>query len=244
MVRPQSTPDSRGVAGPAGYSDDDERCAAAGAISHAPHAGEKQPNEGLVTGTAGFIGFHLARRLLMATRRSASMTTPLQPRLAKQARHAVLRQAKRLFCCWSHAGRARSDPRWRPSRRTSSSTSPRRPGSATASSIPRPIGANPSARSTCSKRPAPPCPATCWLPRPRRLWRQSSRTPFAEADRTDFPVSLYAATKKAGEARATPTRTFTGAHHLHSLLHRLWPMGPARYGAVQIRLGHRGGRAD
>jgi len=61
------------------------------------------------------------------------------------------------------------------------------------------------------------------------------KMPFSTDDSVDHPVSLYAATKKS--QRINVAYLFTPlsiAHYGITFLHRVWPMGPSGYGIVQI----------
>ena len=69
--------------------------------------------------------------------------------------------------------------------------------------------------------------------------------PFRVEDRVDHPVSLYAATKKADELMS---ETYAHLYRLPqtgpALLHRLRAVGTARHGLVAVRQSHLRGRAD
>ena len=50
----------------------------------------------------------------------------------------------------------------------------------------------------------------------------------------DHPVSLYAASKKANELMAHTYSHLYGLQPELALFHRIWPVGPPRYGAVPL----------
>ena len=61
----------------------------------------------------------------------------------------------------------------------------------------------------------------------------------------DTPVSLYAATKRADELMSHAyAHLYRPAADRAAVLHRLWAVGPAGHGVLQLRPGDRGGRAD
>ena len=69
--------------------------------------------------------------------------------------------------------------------------------------------------------------------------------PFAETDRVDTPVSLYAATKRADELMSHAYgHLFAAAADRAAVLHRLWAVGPAGHGLLQFCQGDRRRRAD
>ena len=205
----------------------------------------------LVTGAAGFIGYHLADRLLRDGCRVVgvdSLNAYYDPRL-KQARLERLQ------------GRAGLQP-------SSGSTSPTAAGTAalfasTAAQRGRaPRG--PGRRALLAEQPARLCrrqprglhqharglPA----PRRRRIWstprpaRSTAPTPRCRSrshDNVDHPVSLYAATKKANELMAhTYSHLYGLPVHGLALLHRLRAVGPAGHGDVPVHRGDARGPAD
>ncbi|QQR34804.1 NAD-dependent epimerase/dehydratase family protein [Devosia oryziradicis] len=157
-----------------------------------------------VTGTAGFIGFHLARRLLAeghAVTGYDGVTEYYDPAL-KQARlalltkesgfvevRAMLEDAERL-----HAAVAASEAEIvvhlaaQPGVRYSLE----HPQSYVQSNV---VG---TANLLEAVRRHP--PRHLIFASTSSVYGGNSKLPFAEADRTDAPISLYAATKKAGEA--------------------------------------------
>ena len=204
----------------------------------------------LLTGVAGFIGYHLAERLLREGCRVVgvdSLNDYYDPRL-KRAR------LERLL------GPRRASP-------SSSSTSPTaRP--------PRRCSPRPGRRRWCISPPRRAC-ATRWrirTPMPTPTWSgflnvlegcrhhevahlvyastssvygANTKMPFSVHDNVDHPVSLYAATKKANELMA----------HTYSHLYRLpvtglrfftvyGPWGRPGHGAVPVHQGHARRPAD
>lgn len=158
----------------------------------------------LVTGTAGFIGFHLSQRLLAEGHEVVGfdgMTAYYDP-LLKQRRLALLRRSnafhavegmledKTLFAETTSAFKpdmivhlaAQAGVRYsieHPDTYTQSNLV----GTANVLEVAR---ANP--------------PRHLLVASTSSVYGGNSNMPFREADRTDFPVSLYAATKKACEA--------------------------------------------
>ena len=77
------------------------------------------------------------------------------------------------------------------------------------------------------------------------VYGANTRMPFSVHDNVDHPLSLYAATKKANElmahAYASPLQA---PLHGTSLLHRLRTLGKAGHGPVPLHPGDPGGPAD
>ncbi len=70
------------------------------------------------------------------------------------------------------------------------------------------------------------------------LWRQHQAAVLAPADNVDHPISLYAASKKANELMAhSYSPSVRLADHGPALLHGLRPVGPAGHGDVDLRHG-------
>ena len=72
------------------------------------------------------------------------------------------------------------------------------------------------------------------------VYGANTKVPFSVGDRTDRPVSLYAATKKANELMAY------SYSHLYDLpmtglrfLYSIWSLGKTRHGLFQIHSGDR-----
>jgi UDP-glucuronate 4-epimerase len=160
----------------------------------------------LVTGTAGFIGFHLTRRLLHEGHEVVGIDgmTPYYDVALKQARHAQLRGRHR---CLLHEvmledvaalGRIFAAGRFDAVIHLAAQAGVRY-------SLENPrayVGAN--LVGTCNLL------ELCREHRPNHLLLASTssvyganrKTPFAETDPTDHPLSLYAATKKSCEVMA------------------------------------------
>jgi UDP-glucuronate 4-epimerase len=157
-----------------------------------------------ITGTAGFIGFHLARRLLAEGHEVVGYDgmTPYYDVSLKTARHAILSREPRfraVEAMLEDAARLEAEI------------------AAFAPEIVVHLAAQAGVRYSLE---APEAYVSANLVgtfnllealrrhTPRHFLFASTSSvyggndefPFAEADRTDFPVSLYAATKKAGEA--------------------------------------------
>lgn len=76
------------------------------------------------------------------------------------------------------------------------------------------------------------------------IYGGNTKTPFSETDRTDAPASLYAATKKSGEALVhSYAHLFGDRLDLCALLHGLRSLGPAGHGAVQVHRRHSQGKS-
>ena len=71
------------------------------------------------------------------------------------------------------------------------------------------------------------------------VYGANTKLPFSVADMTDHPVSLYAATKKANELMA---HSYSHLYRLPAtglaLLHHLRALGPARYGDFHVHQGN------
>ena len=194
----------------------------------------------LVTGSAGFIGFHVARRLLAEGHEVVGFDgmTPYYDVSLKEQRLALADWRSRDFAPSSGCSRIgrRSIGRWRRSRR-SSFISRRRRGCGTASATRRPT------RTATSSGTFNLLEAARTEPPKHLLFASSSsvyggnpKTPFRETDTTDLPMSLYAATKRAGEAM-TPClcASLFDPDDVLPVLHGLWAVGAAGHGAVQVR---------
>ena len=68
--------------------------------------------------------------------------------------------------------------------------------------------------------------------------------PFAETDRVDTPVSVYAATKRADELMSYAYGHLFGLPQTGLRLHGLRTVGPAGHGLLRLRLRDRGRRTD
>jgi NAD(P)-dependent dehydrogenase (short-subunit alcohol dehydrogenase family) len=77
------------------------------------------------------------------------------------------------------------------------------------------------------------------------VYGANTAMPFSVHHNVDHPVSLYAATKKANELMAhTYSHLLRPADHRPALLHRLRPLGPAGHGAVPLHQSDPRGEAD
>jgi UDP-glucuronate 4-epimerase len=157
-----------------------------------------------ITGTAGFIGFHLAQRLLADGHEVLGYDgmTPYYDVALKRRRHAMLEHSNRFTAIEAmledkdalreavtgfapdivvHLA-AQAGVRY----------SIEHPDAYIASNLVGTFNLLEAVRA---------CPVKHLLiASTSSVYGGNSRQPFAEADRSDFPVSLYAATKKAGEA--------------------------------------------
>ncbi|KKB11057.1 UDP-glucuronate 5-epimerase [Devosia geojensis] len=157
-----------------------------------------------ITGTAGFIGFHLARRLLADGHQVVGFDgmTPYYDVSLKERRHALLRRSNAFSAVEAMledrdaleaavAGfapevivhlAAQAGVRY---------------------SIEHPesyIGANLIGTFNLLETARAHPPGHLLIASTSSVYGGNEKMPFVEADRTDFPASLYAATKKAGEA--------------------------------------------
>jgi UDP-glucuronate 4-epimerase len=66
------------------------------------------------------------------------------------------------------------------------------------------------------------------------VYGANTSMPFSVHDNVDHPMSLYAATKKANELMAHTYSNLYDLPHRAALLHRLRTLGPARHGALQV----------
>ena len=76
------------------------------------------------------------------------------------------------------------------------------------------------------------------------VYGANASIPFRETDKADEPLTIYAATKKAGEVLAhSYAHLWEHPDDVLPLLHRVRALGAARHGAVQVRRRGRGGAA-
>jgi len=157
-----------------------------------------------VTGTAGFIGFHLARRLLAEGHQVLGLDgmTPYYDVSLKERRHALLRRSNAFSAIEAMledkgaldeavAGFA-PDVIVHLAAQAGVRYSIEHPESYVGSNLVGTFNLLEAAR-------AHP-PGHLLLASTSSVYGGNEKMPFEEADRTDFPVSLYAATKKACEA--------------------------------------------
>lgn len=168
-----------------------------------------------ITGTAGFIGFHLARRLLADGHQVVGYDgmTPYYDVALKRARHALLRQSNHFVAIeamledGAALGAAVADLAPEIIVHLAAQAGVRY-------SLEAPqtyIDANLVGTFNLLEAARQAGPRHLLLASTSSVYGGNATMPFAEADRTDFPVSLYAATKKAGEAMSHAYA------HLHGL---------------------------
>ena len=157
-----------------------------------------------VTGTAGFIGFHLAKRLLAEGHAVIGYDglTPYYDLNLKQRRHAQLKsqhgftpivgmlEDKALLC--KSIAEARPDVIFHLAAQAGVRHSLEDPDAYGSSNLVGTLNLLEAARA------AP--PRHLLFASTSSVYGSSEKVPFIEADATDRPVSLYAASKKAGEA--------------------------------------------
>jgi UDP-glucuronate 4-epimerase len=157
-----------------------------------------------ITGTAGFIGFHLASRLIADGHQVTGYDgmTPYYDVELKQRRHALLRahnsfsaiegmlEDKALLD--SAVGAFRPDVIVHLAAQAGVRYSIDHPETYVSSNLVGTFNVLEAARAFK--------PAHLMLASTSSVYGGNKKMPFEEADRADFPVSLYAATKKAGEA--------------------------------------------
>ncbi|MCB1363964.1 MAG: NAD-dependent epimerase/dehydratase family protein [Rhodobacteraceae bacterium] len=164
------------------------------------------PRTALVTGSAGFIGYHVAARLLEAGWRVVGLDSldPYYDPGLKRARHAMLAD----------------DPGFRPvtgrledAGHLADLFAAHRPGlvvhlaaqAGVRHSIDAPrayVGANMTGTFELLEAARAHPPAHMLLASSSSVYGANTRMPYAETDPADTQMSLYAATKKAGEAMA------------------------------------------
>ena len=169
----------------------------------------------LVTGTAGFIGFHLARRLLADGHVVIGFDgmTPYYDVTLKQARHALLSRSNGFTAVTAMLEDAEA------LKRAAELAAPdvivhlaAQAGVRYSLENPRAyIDANLIGSWNLLDVARAAAPKHLVLASTSSVYGANQKVPFAETDRADEPLSLYAATKKGMEAMA----------HAHALLHRL-----------------------
>lgn len=168
-----------------------------------------------VTGSAGFIGFHLCRRLLADghTVRGYDGMTPYYDPALKQARHAILEREPAFSAveamledqpalAGAIAGFA-PDIIVHLAAQAGVRYSLEAPAAYISANVAGTFNLLEAARTSR--------PTHLLLASTSSVYGGNEAMPFAETDRTDFPISLYAATKKAGEAMS----------HAYAHLHKI-----------------------
>ncbi|MFC7396685.1 NAD-dependent epimerase/dehydratase family protein [Chelatococcus sp. GCM10030263] len=174
----------------------------------------------LVTGTAGFIGFHVARLLLAAGHEVLGIDgmTPYYDVALKRRRHAILLQSPTF---------AASEIMLEDETALRSIYEEFRPDivihlaaqAGVRYSLDNPrayVDANLSGTFNLMELVREHAPKHFLLASTSSVYGANTKMPFVESDRTDYPLTLYAATKKATEAMAhsyahlwkTPTTAF------------------------------------
>ena len=197
----------------------------------------------LVTGTAGFIGFHVAKRLIAAGHDVVGIDgmTPYYDVALKRRRHAILLQSAHFSArelMLEDAERvAEVYTEFRPdvvihlAAQAGVRYSLENPGAYISANIVGTFNILELARNQA--------PQHLLLASTSSVYGANTKMPFEESDRTDHPLTLYAATKSATEidgARLRPSVEDTD--HGLSFLQRLRTLGAAGHGAVQVHQGH------
>ena len=194
----------------------------------------------LVTGAAGFIGFHVSAALLARGDEVIGLDNVnayYDPALKEHRLDAALGEPTGFELVRGDLRDTGRDRRARSAARpNASSTSPRRPACGTRSRIRTTTStATSPARSTSSKRAGTTAPSTSSTRRRARCTARTPTMPFSVHHNVDHPVSLYAATKKATELMAHAySHLFGDPDHRAALLHRVRAVGPSRHGAVPL----------
>jgi UDP-glucuronate 4-epimerase len=192
----------------------------------------------LITGTAGFIGFHLARRLLADghTVFGVDGITPYYDQTLKRKRHELLAALPR-FTAWefmledaARLAEASADIPVHLAGQPGVRYSIEHPRAYIGSNI---IGTF-NLLEALRHHPCQHLP----LASTSSVYGAHSHEPFEEGDDTDRPVSLYAATKKATEAIAYSYADLYGCRPPSCACSRSTVRGAARHGAVQVHAQH------
>ena len=197
----------------------------------------------LVTGAAGFIGFHVARRLLDDGRDVVgldNLNAYYDPTL-KEARRAELAKVESLPLRQARSRRSRRHGRAR-SRSIAFPTwciSRHRPACAIRWSIRTPMSiptspASPTILEGCRHNG---CRHLLYASS-SSVYGSNTKMPFSVHDNVDHPLSLYGASKKANELMAHAYAHLFGLPTTGlAILHGLWAVGPARHGDVDFCQG-------
>lgn len=158
----------------------------------------------LVTGSAGFIGFHIAKRLIADGHLVVGFDgmTPYYDVKLKQRRHAILQQSNGFR---AHIGllenRAALDEAVEDCRPDAIIHLAAQAGVRYSLEHPEAyVSANLDGMFNLLEAARQARPRHLLIASTSSVYGGNARMPFRESDRTDWPMTLYAATKKAGEA--------------------------------------------
>lgn len=181
-----------------------------------------------VTGTAGFIGFHLARRLLADGHQVVGFDglTPYYDVSLKRERHAILKRSNAFSAIEAmledKAALDEAVASFAPDIIVHLAAQ-----AGVRYSLEHPeayIGSNVVGTFNLLEAARAHPPRHLLIASTSSIYGGNDRMPFEEADRTDFPVSLYAATKKACEAMS---HAYAGLHKLPTTCFRFFTVyGP------------------
>ena len=199
----------------------------------------------LVTGAAGFIGFHVARRLLEAGRAVVgvdNLNAYYDPAL-KEARLAELAKSSRLPFHQARSGRPRRHGR----AVCRAQVSPCRPSRGAgrralfAASIRTPMSMPTCRASSTSSKAAATTAAGIWsYASSSSVYGANTRLPFSthrQCRSSAQPLRRDQEGQRTDGAFLFPS--VQAADHGTALLHGLWPVGPAGHGDVDFRQGDR-----
>ena len=198
----------------------------------------------LVTGSAGFIGFHIARRLVADGHLVVGFDgmTPYYDVRLKERRHAILAK--------SNGFRARIG-QLEDKAALEDAVADCRPDviihlaaqAGVRYSLEHPeayVSANLDGMFNLLEVARAAAPRHLLIASTSSVYGGNAKMPFRETDRADWPMTLYAATKKAGEAMS---HSYAHLWKLPTTCFRFFtvygPWGTPRHGADQVRLGDR-----